>query len=116
MIPSSPALYRAALIASILCLVLFVMKLCSPAPSEQQRKELTSLEAQARQAMLARLQHPETAQFRSLSGRCGEVSYRSDNGVDVGFRRFVLLDSQHVMVDLADSRVEFGLVWGSKCG
>jgi len=58
---------------------------------------------------------PDTATFRDERNGCGEVSYLSDSGVKVTRRRFIVLDSGHVLLRTADAPVEFALIWKSRC-
>ncbi|WP_139210199.1 hypothetical protein [Pseudomonas delhiensis] len=92
----------------IYCLVLYQ----SPA----ERHDQLSIESQLKTLVLAQLSKPESAVFRNVRGACGEVRYTAFNGIEVGFKRFVMISEGHVIIEQADSEAPFGLIWQGTCG
>ena len=65
--------------------------------------------------VLANLSNPDTAQFRLVSGQCGEVKYRDFYGLDSGFKRFIAKSGSEVIIEQPWTRRSFEREWRRVC-
>lgn len=75
------------------------------------------LQRLVRSWVVAHLKDPESAQFRNQYGLCGEVNAKNAMGGYVGYRRFIAVREDLVVVDdgLTSSPADFEKVWASSC-
>ncbi|MDF3931304.1 hypothetical protein [Pseudomonas citronellolis] len=83
--------------------------------SPQQRTERVGREGSVRALLLAQLHDARDIEFRNLRGTCGEVRYITAQGVQVGFKRFVVMSDTRAWIEQADSRLPFSVVWQGEC-
>lgn len=86
------------------------------APQDVRMNEI-KLQRLVRSWVVAHLKDPESAQFRNQYGLCGEVNAKNAMGGYVGYRRFIAVREDLVVVDdgLTSSPADFEKVWASSC-
>lgn len=75
------------------------------------------LQRKAKELVTARLKDPESAQFRSQTGICGEVNAKNSFGGYTGFKRFIAKSDALVFLegDGALRTSDFEELWGEVC-
>lgn len=80
--------------------------------------ELREVQSQrmARDFVLGALKDPDSAQFRSQKGFCGEVNSKNSFGGYTGFKRFIASSSDFVAIEGDTISIsEFQKAWGQVC-
>ncbi|HEX7385825.1 MAG TPA: hypothetical protein VF285_00935 [Castellaniella sp.] len=89
-----------------------------PSPKSQDvRLNEIKLQRLVRSWVVAGLKDPDSAKFRNQYGVCGEVNAKNALGGYVGYRRFIAVREDLVVVDdgLTTSPADFEKVWASSC-
>lgn len=86
------------------------------APQDVRMNEI-KLQRLVRSWVVAGLKDPDSAKFRDQYGVCGEVNAKNALGGYVGYRRFIAVREDLVVVDdgLTTSPSDFEKVWASSC-
>lgn len=61
------------------------------------------------------LKDPDSAQFRSQQGFCGEVNSKNSFGAYTGFKKFIAADKNMIVMEGDLSPQEFQKVWDGVC-
>ncbi|MFW1945771.1 hypothetical protein ACG93R_19995 [Acinetobacter guillouiae] len=60
------------------------------------------------------LKDPQTAEFKNVKGKCGEVNAKNSYGGYIGYKRFVV-EHDEVIFDSEDDHERFGYLWLGRC-
>lgn len=68
-----------------------------------------------RKFLIKSLPNPDAVIFRNQRGACGEVNYIENRNIYTGFKRFIFVDQDIILIEGFTDPENFQLAWNNTC-
>ncbi|AUC08280.1 hypothetical protein BVG18_08495 [Acinetobacter lwoffii] len=79
------------------------------------RQNIIADEIRAQNLVENYLKDPDSAKFRNMNGKCGEVNSKNSFGAYTGYKRFFATQSLVIIDDVNEDRSTFEKIWNDMC-